>query len=397
MYGVLCMEQNASSHIKRPFEGIRIIDLTHVIAGPFATYQLGLLGAEVIRVEPCSSATVDPTRMRGGPSSKETEEKMGWCFCTQGGNKKYISINLKDEEGLSILVQLISGADVLVENWKPGKLAKLGLDAKKLEGVNPSLIVCSLSGFGQDCVRGAYDNTIQARSGLLSAGGGKIPCPFIDFSTGWCCAFAISSALLQRERFGRSFQVIDVSMFDVAMTCFSPSFAAFGNQNFVQGAFVEAGMDKYVTSDGKEIMLGVYTLSQNQKLWEVIDVEESLTFACINDVQGLCRLSEKMRAVLQREILKRSSSEWEEIFVENEIPAEIVRSCREALKEAKANSHLFKSNQEVPVSAFSFLSAGPKLETPASVIGAHTNQILTEILGISSKEIESLRARSIVE
>lgn len=244
-----------ANHQKRAFEGIRIVDLTHVIAGPFGTYQLGLMGAEVIKIERPREG--DMTRGRGGPEWEDNVQGMGWCYRAQGGNKKAVCIDLKSVEGKAVFLKLVGMADVLVSNFKPGKMAKLGLHEQTLERVNSSLIVASLAGFNK-VSRGAYDNTIQASSGIVDALGAKTSCPFVDFASGWCLAFAISSALLQRERFGRRFQSIDVSMFDVALTCFSPAFASAERRQPGKPPIPEAGLDRYKTKDDKEIMLGVY-------------------------------------------------------------------------------------------------------------------------------------------
>ena len=200
----------------RPFEGIRIIDITHVLAGPFAAYQLAVLGADVIKVEHPD----EPDQSReGGTDRALNRRNMGTSFLTQGSNKKSITLDLKTEAGREILKKLVARADVLVENYRPGAFEALGLGYEALLKINPRLIYCSISAFGQDGVRReqtAYDHVIQATSGIMASTGTeevnpiKIGAPAVDYATGTMGAFALASALFQRERTGQG-QHIDLN------------------------------------------------------------------------------------------------------------------------------------------------------------------------------------------
>src|SRR5712692_6249040 len=206
----------------RPFEGIRVIDVTHVLAGPFAAYQLAVLGADVIKVEHPD----EPDQSReGGTDRALNRRNMGTSFLTQGSNKKSITLDLKTEAGREILKKLVARADVLVENYRPGAFEALGLGYEALLKINPRLIYCSISAFGQDGVRReqtAYDHVIQATSGIMASTGTeevnpiKIGAPAIDYATGTMGAFALAAALFQRERTGKG-QHIDLAMLGVAM------------------------------------------------------------------------------------------------------------------------------------------------------------------------------------
>src|SRR4051812_44878846 len=151
----------------RPFEGIRIIDITHVLAGPFAAYQLAVLGADVIKVEHPD----EPDQSReGGTDRALNRRNMGTSFLTQGSNKRSITLDLKQEAGREILKKLVAGADVLVENYRPGAFEALGLGYEALLKINPRLIYCSISAFGQDGVRREHDachQMVQATSGVM--------------------------------------------------------------------------------------------------------------------------------------------------------------------------------------------------------------------------------------
>jgi crotonobetainyl-CoA:carnitine CoA-transferase CaiB-like acyl-CoA transferase len=193
----------------RPFEGIRIIDVTHVLAGPFAAYQLAVLGAEVIKVEHPD----DPDQTRDSGTDRELNRRgMGTSYLTQNSNKRSITLDLKTEPGRDILKRLVQRADIMVENYRPGAFAALGLGYEVMSEINPRLIYCSISAFGQDGPRGnqtAYDHVIQATSGLMATTGTaevnpiKFGSPAVDYATGTMGAFALASALFQRERTGR--------------------------------------------------------------------------------------------------------------------------------------------------------------------------------------------------
>jgi len=148
----------------RPFEGIRIIDVTHVLAGPFAAYQLAVLGAEVIKVEHPD----EPDQTRDSGTDRALNRRgMGTSYLTQSSNKRSITLDLKAEAGRDILKRLVQRADIMVENYRPGAFAALGLGYDTMSEINPRLIYCSISAFGQDGPRGnqtAYDHVIQATS-----------------------------------------------------------------------------------------------------------------------------------------------------------------------------------------------------------------------------------------
>ena len=155
----------------RPFEGIRIIDATHVLAGPFAAYQLALLGADVIKVE--HPEEPDQSRDSGG-DLELSRRNMGTYFLTQGSNKRSITLDLKTEGGREVMRRLLAGADVLVENYRPGAFEALGLGYEEVSKFNPRIIYCSISAFGQGGPRGvqtAYDHVIQATSGIMATTG----------------------------------------------------------------------------------------------------------------------------------------------------------------------------------------------------------------------------------
>src|SRR6202171_3123108 len=322
----------------RPFEGIRVIDVTHVLAGPFAAYQLAVLGADVIKVE----HPVDPDQSRGAGTDKElNRHNMGTAFLTQASNKRSITLDLKLPKDRDILKKLVATADVLVENYRPGAFDALGLGYEALAAINPRLIYASFSAFGQGGPRGpqtAYDHVIQATSGIMAMTGTadvhpvKLGAPAIDYATGMTGVFALASALFQRERTGRG-QRIDMAMLDVAMIMMSSHLTGYlrngvhpkphGNRHphATNGAFE--------TKDGV-VMLGASNLRQQRRLWTVLERPDMIKRT--NDERDADHAREI--AVLEEIMLTRTADEWEEFLQARHVPAARVRQMGEAVADS---------------------------------------------------------------
>ena len=211
----------------RPFEGIRVIDATHVLAGPFAAYQLARAGRR--RDQGRASRRSRPEPRRRHRQGAQPHATWAPSFLTQASNKRSIALDLKQERDRDILKKLVATADVFVENYRPGAFEALGLGYEALAAINPRLIYASFSAFGQHGPRGeqtAYDHVIQATSGIMAMTGTKdvhpvkFGAPAVDYATGMTGAFALSAALFQRERTGKG-QRIDMAMLDVAMILMS--------------------------------------------------------------------------------------------------------------------------------------------------------------------------------
>jgi crotonobetainyl-CoA:carnitine CoA-transferase CaiB-like acyl-CoA transferase len=377
----------------RPFEGIRVIDVTHVLAGPFAAYQLAVLGADVIKVEHPD----DPDQSRGSGTDRELNRRqMGTAFLTQASNKRSITLDLKREADRDILKKLVATADVFVENYRPGAFETLGLGYAALSAINPRLIYASFSAFGQDGPRGpqtAYDHVIQATSGIMAMTGTeevhpiKFGSPAIDYATGMTGAFALSAALFQRERTGKG-QRIDMAMLDVAMILMSSHLAGYlrngahpkphGNRHphATNGAFA--------TKDGL-VMLGASNLRQQRRLWTLIGRPDMIKRT--NEERDADHAREI--AVLEEIMLTRSADEWEEFLQARHVPAARVRTMREAVADphiaTRGIIHRHESGNDiegefgVPLAAFTFQHGGPRIDTPPPTLGQHNEEILAEL------------------
>ena len=393
----------------RPFEGIRIIDLTHVLAGPFAAYQLAVLGADVIKVEHPD----EPDQSReGGTDRALNRRNMGTSFLTQGSNKRSITLDLKQEDGREVLRRLVAGADVLVENYRPGAFGALGLGYEALAAINPRLIYCSISAFGQDGVRReqtAYDHVIQATSGIMASTGTeevnpiKIGAPAVDYATGTMGAFALASALVQRERTGKG-QHIDLAMLGVAMMMQASLMTGY----FRNGTEPQPHGNKqpFATNsayDAKEgmVMIGASNIRQQARFWRAVERPDMIK----TDNEARIDDREREAAVIADIIRTKTADEWETYFQARHVPAARVRRMAEALADphfaARRVFHKFDSLPGldgpvgVPLAAFKFAHGGPSIEHPPHEMGADTESVLRE-LGYTASDIAGFRTARVI-
>ena len=394
----------------RPYEGIKIIDITHVLAGPFAAYQLGLLGADVIKVE--HPIDYDQSRDSGGDHALNRQQ-MGTGFLTQASNKRAITLNLKHEKGREILKKLVKDADVMVENWRSGAFPALGLGWNDLRPLNPRLIYCSMTAFGQEGPRGvqtAYDQLIQATSGMMAMTGTpdvnpiKTGAPVIDYATGTMCAFAISAALFQRERTGRG-QYIDSSMLDVSMMLMGSHITSFlrtGNEPKPKGNRMDRASSQLYEAKDAPLMIAAGNRGQHERLFRAVG-RPDLAAQSSHDERE--ELYDKQTEELQKIIAQRTADEWEQYLQSKHVPAGRVRRLSESLNDPQLASRGVLHRHEkidgiegpvtVPLAAFKFADGGPSIETAPPRLGQHTDEVLAG-LGYSKDDIAKLRAEGAI-
>ncbi|MBI1775294.1 MAG: CoA transferase [Proteobacteria bacterium] len=394
----------------RPFSGLRVLDLTHVLAGPFATYMLAVHGAETIKIEPPGEP--DPVRGRG-PDQTLNERLMGINYLTQGANKRAITLDLKTEAGRRILRRLAERADVLVENYRAGALASLGLGYSDLRRLNPRLVYCSLTGYGQGGPRSAvnaYDNVVQAASGLMAMTGTEAASPMkvgasiVDYAAGMAAAFAIAAALQQRSRTGEGVW-IDCAMLDAALMLMGTQVTAAhagapppkprGNEQS------EAGLGCYETADGL-LMLGAFNRRQHERLWLAFERPD---LARLSSWTDMARHASAMRALLAERLKAKTAAAWEDWFHELSIPAERVRTINEALALAEAQERPVTARLpiedsrgqpvRVPLAPFRLSRGSAAITVPPPAMGADTDAVLDE-LGLNAGEIAELRKDGVI-
>ncbi|SFA68875.1 Crotonobetainyl-CoA:carnitine CoA-transferase CaiB [Poseidonocella pacifica] len=376
-------------------DGIKVLDLTHVLAGPFCTYQLGLLGAEVIKIEDPSN----PDCARGrGPDDALNAKGLGLNYQVQGGNKRCLALNLRAPEGAGLLKRLAQNADILVENYTTGALAALGLGYDTLSAVNPKLIHCSITGYGESGPQGehgAYDNVIQATSGTIAQCGGVKPgVSFVDYATGYAAAFAVAAALHQAKRTGLGTH-ISVSMLEVAMQMMAPEAAAAQYPAEVDRE-KEAGISSYETTEGR-LMLGAFHPAQYRKLATLFDeLGHSMpALGNVHDWGDVWALTEETKAQMRAIFATSDADTWVERLRGADLPAERIRTLSEAvtLPQLAARDYYQQSPTDarisLPGTAFHLNGEGGRLRSAPPALGQHSRDILSE-LGVEDRQIDEL-------
>ncbi len=386
-------------------EGIRVLDLTHALAGPFCTYQLQLLGADVIKVE----------RPGVGDDFRDFARLPGWevspSFVAVNGGKRSITVDLKHDAGREIVRRLAEVADVVVENLRPGAAVELGLGWENLQRVNPKLVYCSISGFGQagEMARWpAYDHTIQAMVGMSWSGrDDDVPTQGRGFSvdcfTGYVAFTQIMGALLRRERSGEG-QYLDVAMLDASLVLMGVGLV----RQLITGDNVAAvqpivherpTVAAYRTRDGW-LWLSANFQNQWQALCRVIDAADLLEDPRFADVRSRNAHAAELRAELERHLAPLSAVELEPRLMEAGCPAALVRTTADVLRlpllrerEALQQSHA--PGREAPISlinaGFTASADGPRLRGPVPALGQDTTAVLHE-LGYADEDIAQLQA-----
>lgn len=398
-------------------KGIKVIDLTRVVAGPYCTYQLALMGADVIKIEEVGRG--DPVRHSGaGSDAHFWKHAMATNFLPQNANKRALTLNLKHDEGRTIFMKLVANADVVVENFRSGVMDKLGIGYKTLSAQYPKLIFCSLTAYGQTGPKAhhtAYDGVVQAAGGMMSVIGTretgplKVGPPITDYATGMAAAYAISTALFQREREGCG-QYIDVSMLDMAlalMSSYVTDYFATGNVPGPRGnepASRSPSAGTYDTADGK-LTLGANEDHQYGRLCRALGLARVLTDPRFQEIDARRANAELLRAEFRRVLATRGADEWETLLNDAGVPAARIRTPAEILQHPQVTGrgvlHTFKNvkgvERDVTVLSAPFRLAhdGPTLNSPPPLIGEHSDAILAE-LGYGAAEIERLRRDGVV-
>jgi crotonobetainyl-CoA:carnitine CoA-transferase CaiB-like acyl-CoA transferase len=394
-----------------PLHGVRVLDVTNVLAGPFASFQLVLLGAEVIKIE--NPERGDLARQLG--ADREADARlMGASFVSVNAGKQSVTLNLKAPEGKKIFKQLAGISDVVIENFRPGVMKRLGLDYPELVKVNSRLIYCALSGFGQSgplAMRPAYDQVIQGMSGVMAVTGDaqsaplRVGYPVCDTLGGITAALAICACLVDARTTGRG-RMIDVSMLESTLAAMGWVVSNYlnagvepipmGNENFTA-----APSGLFRTASGL-LNIAANENAQYERLCDVIgrpDLKTDVRFAD-RDTRKENRLL--INAEIAPELMKRTAADWERVLIEAGVPAGCVLSVPEILRHPHLSGRKFISvfdapggRQEMARGGFIFSDDEAAPCGPAPPLSEHTERWL-EQLGYDRKQIEELRAKRVV-
>ncbi|MCX6133831.1 MAG: CaiB/BaiF CoA-transferase family protein [Ignavibacteriales bacterium] len=393
-------------------DGIRVLDLTNVLSGPFATLHLSLAGAEVIKVE---NPTDGDLARKLGSVPKFNQMLMGTSFLAQNANKKSLTLNLKAPEGKEIFRRLAKTADVVVENFRPDVMNRLGLSYEALSKDNPRLVYCAISGFGQtgpDALKPAYDQIIQGLSGEMAINGDerlnplRAGFPVCDTVGGLNAAFAIMGALFYRERTGEG-QFIDVSLLDSIMPLMgwvAANLMIGGQQPVMMGNdnFTAAPSGTFRTRDGY-----VNIAANKQEQWEsvadVLGLPELKTDPRFQERDTRKKNRKQLTPLLEAKLIEQDTDYWVVALNKNDVPSGTILSLQAALSQPQVeHRNTFGSVHVENIGDLKLFNLTAKfsktpgqVEAPPPTLGQHTGDVLKAI-GYSDEEIAAFKAAKII-
>ena len=395
----------------RPFANVRILDFTQVLAGPYGSYQLALLGADVIKIE-----RREGEDMRRTPLSREWAERgMAPSWLAINGNKRSLTLDLQKPAAKEIVRRLVAKSDVVMENFRAGVMDRLGLGYKDLSEVNPRLIYCSISGFGQTgplAGEAGYDGKIQAMSGIMAITGhaemGPTRAGFAvcDVLSGMTAAFAVSSALFQRTHTGQG-QFIDVSMLEASLAFLSTQVADFTVAGHRQEQFGNQAISRKVTANlfrAKDsfLLLAVNNDDQYEKLIRALGREEVLTDPRFADWFLRKENEAALRAIIEGALAAADAKTWEVKLNAAGAPCasiwrieDIIDHPQIVARGAMQTADTAYGPLRLMGSGFQMAHGGGQLDHAPPPLGAHTDDVLREA-GYTADEVATLRRDAVI-
>jgi crotonobetainyl-CoA:carnitine CoA-transferase CaiB-like acyl-CoA transferase len=396
----------------RMLEGVKVLDLTNVLSGPFATLHLALLGADVLKVE--NPKDGDLARKLGVVPAFN-KALMGTSFLAQNANKKSVTLNTKSPEGKELFRKLVLDADVLVENFRPGVMDRLGLGYESLKALNPKLIYCAISGFGQtgpDALKPAYDQIIQGLSGEMAVNGDerlnplRTGFPVCDTVGGLNAAFALMAALYHRERTGQG-QFIDIALLDSIMPLMGWVAAnlliadqdpvLMGNDNFTA-----APSGTFRTRDGF-INIAANKQEQWEAVCDVLDLPALKTDPRFQERDTRKRNRQALTPLLEASLALDDTDPWVEKLNARDVPSGAILSLREALRQpqVKHRGVLQETRAEgvgdIQVFGLTaqFDQCSGDVEAPPPTLGQHNAEIYGR-LGLDEAALAGLKSKGVI-
>ena len=399
----------------RALEGIRVVDLSHVLAAPTTSMYLADLGAEVIHIE----REIGDDAREFGPFVGGHDKNRSAYFISLNRNKKSLVLDLKSQKGREILRELIQASDVVLENFRPDTMEKLGFGWAALQKINPRVICCSICGFGHDSLpengsRPAYDMVAQAYSGLMSITGpeGGPPCrvgsSVGDIIAGMQATIGILAALRHRERSGRG-QYVDIAMVDSLFSVLENAVARYVNTGEVPGPLGGAHpsitpFQGFQTKDGQWVIAAI----GNDKLWaqycELLGRRELIDHPKFKTNPLRCDNRRELIPILQGEMQKKTAQEWFDIFERHAIPYSPINTLKQICDDPHIAHRKMLVEIDQPIVGKMRVCASPlklsetpgEVYAPAPMLGEHSAQVLHEVLGYSREKIAQLQSEGVI-
>jgi len=390
---------------------VKILDFTQVLAGPFGSYQLALLGAEVIKVE-----RREGEDMRRTPLSREWADRgMAPAWLAINGNKRSLTLDLQKPAAVEIVKRLVANADVVMENFRAGVMDRLGIGYAALSEINPRLIYCAVSGFGQTgpySNEAGYDGKIQALSGIMSLTGhaemGPTRAGFAvcDVLSGMTAAFAVSSALFQRTHTGKG-QFVDVSMLEASLAFLSTQVADFTVAGHRQEQFGNQAISRKVTANlfranNSFLLLAVNNDKQYEALMRTIGRADVLDDPRFADWFQRKEHEAALRAIIEEALAAADAKTWEKTLNDAGAPCASIWRIEEVIdhpqivaREAMQTVETQYGSVRLMGSGFQLAHGGGQLDSAPPELGAHTDEVLREA-GYTADQVAALRRDAVI-
>jgi len=395
----------------KPFAGIRILDFTRYLAGPYGTYQLALLGADVVKIE-----SHDGDESRHLLVSREwADRKMASSFLAVNANKRSITLDLRKPAAIEVIKRLVPAADVVWENFRPGVMERLGLGYDALAALNPRLIYCAVSGFGHsgpERTTAAFDGKLQAMSGIMSItgdpAGGPMRAGFAICDTigGMTAALAVSSALYQRQQTGRG-QFVDVAMLDAALAFIPGPVCEYTVAGIPQRQIGNGSVSRKPTAgrfragDGY-LVLAVLTDKQFASLMRTIGRADALDDPRFKDWRARTDNEPALREIIETALAADKPKAWEARLTAADVPCATVWKIEEITQHPQLGHRDVMQTVDSRYGPMRLVGAGfrlahgsPSIEREPPTLGEHTEEILGEA-GYGPTEIEALRRANVI-
>ncbi len=399
--------------MSQSLSGIRVLDLTHMLSGPYGSMILADLGAETIKVEPLAG---EGTRKLLATDPNNSLDGMGAYYITLNRNKKSVAVDLKTEEGLALFKDLVCNVDIVISNFGAGVPERLGIDYGSLSAVNPCIITCTVSGFGSDgpgSKRPAFDQVAQAMGGGMSITGPdpetmvRAGIPIGDLGGGMFGVMGILAALYERERSGLG-QHVDISMLDCQVSMLN----YMATMHFLSGEdpypignshFVHVPYNTFTCSDGS-IVIAVITDNFWTNLKGVLNCAE-LDDAKYDTQPGRWENREMINARLNQLLSVNSCAHWLALFEAQRIPCAPVNSLSQALCDTQVLhrnmvvdlKHPNGSSTKGPGNPIKLSRSNDEVFTAAPTLGQHTDEVMSQLLNLSVEQIQQMKDQGIIK
>ena len=397
----------------KPLEGIKVLDLTHMLAGPYAGMVLADLGADVVKVEPLGTGEMTRGLLSDDPNN--SFKGFGAYFLTLNRNKKSVSLDLKDAQGLDVFYDLVKSTDVVLNNFSAGVVKKLKIDYDHLSKINSKIITCSITGFGETgkhSSRPAYDQIVQAYSGGMSITGAdastptRAGIPIGDLGSGLFSVIGMLSALLSREKTGKG-QHLDLSLLDVQISLLTymatmQTLSGVNPEPIGNAHFVHVPYNSFTTQNGF-VVIAVITDAFWQELLNIVDVD-NLRKEEFKSSTGRLQNQKFIESELNKKLSTETSEHWINALNSAKVPCAPINSFSQALSDEQVIHRNMVVEVEHPDGGKVKMPGNPiKLSytdedsfSPPPHLGQHTKETLIEWCNYSESEIEELIKKKVI-